>query len=422
MKTYNKKYKYIFVFFIIVVSICFSLSLNFNSQNIHISDSALKDFLQENDISYPNPFSLEYPNENTVPSIIKYHNDTIYYTSYEESIIKNQYDSSQTPENIEVNLFSYNIKTREKVNHGNLQYENLLSHSFVFSQKDYYYFPLKIENDGSVLYLRSLNLHTSEDRTLEEIYNSNIDILVDIEDNTIIFLVNYHQDSVYAQRIYRLILDESIECIYDSVESASMFGEYSALDIHEGNIYLLKQTVNKDKLVTSIEKMSFDGQILDEYYLPFLDEYFEPNYYADRLYYFGDYCFIKWYNCGDELPYFIAYHINQGKFEKIEYANNAPCYLLYDKPIENRYLYFSTFPDDMDYNKRIHTSTLKVFDLQTNKFMGLTIPFPEKTEITGIVCNEKGNLILTTQTNTNDLYNEYGVIYIDNTDILKVVE
>ena len=401
--------------------ICYVYDWQCNFKIIQLNNDAVESFLQNNNIAYPNPFSINYPDEIIVPSIMKFDDNQIFYISYEGSEIRKTNDHSQTPKGIVTKLFSYNLKTKEKTDYGELNYEDLSSSDFLLFKENYYYFPLEIIAPDTVLNIKCKSLYNLENKTLEKILNGNINIATDYSDGIRIILINYSEKSKNEQRVYKILSEDNIVCIYDSIQMSSADKKYSALDIYDGNIYLLNQIIKENSLITSIDKMNFDGDILETFHLPIPNEYCDPTYYADQFYFFKNSCFIKWYHCGNELQFFTAYQLKFGKYRNINYSENSPCYLISRKPIAGRYLYFTTFPDNMNYFQNHYTSILKIFDIKTNKFIGVNIPLPNESEVTNIVCDEKGNLLITIQINRYDLYTEYDILKISGEDILSML-
>ena len=93
--------------------------------------------------------------------------------------------------------------------------------------------------------------------------------------------------------------------------------EFTALCSSDENLFLLRQTSQSGRLSTEVVEMDINGTELRTILLPDLQEYSDPEYYADKLYVQGDYIFIKWYYCGERLPYFSAFKLVDGKATEV---------------------------------------------------------------------------------------------------------
>lgn len=269
------------------------------------------------------------------------------------------------------------------------------SGDFLFTEDAYYMFPASSEQERNILHIRELDFNSGKLQDVTLIENGQLYVSSDqTNSGTCLFLVQIADDKQNSQRLYTLTADKNLGTIYDSAQIGLTAPEFSALSAGEDTIFLLRQTVQAEQLITEIVEMDLNGAIRRTIALPGLEDYSEDDYFADKLYVVDEYIFIKWYDCGERLPYFSAFKIVDGKAKKLETPQNAPCYLLTKELVKDRYLLFSAFPDEMDYSAKIYTSHLYAFDTLDDQFIGISLPLAQKVVFNDMVCNEYGDIVM----------------------------
>ncbi len=362
---------------------------------VQLPESQLQDLLKEHKLAYPNPFSPEYPDILTVPAIVHYSMDQLYYCSYEEMPFVGEKYPAAVPEEVCENLYQYDLSTCEKVRIGDVSFSGYSSGEFLFTEDAYYMFASSDEPGKPSLEIKGLNFKSGKLQEIAQIENGLIGgSAAQTDSGTCAFLVQAEDDERKSQKLYTLSTDQELRVIYDSAQIGLEAPEFSALCAGEETLFLLKQTEQEGKLVTEIVEMNPDGTVLKVISLPGLEEYSNPDYYADKLYVAGEYIFIKWYYCGEQLPCFSAFKLVDGKTSEVCVPQNAPCYLLNDKPVNDRYFLFSAFPDGMDYTVNTYTSHLYVLDTMYDRFIGISLPLAKDVIFNDMACNEYGDVIM----------------------------
>lgn len=366
-----------------------------NIVRVQLPDSLLQDLLAEHDLAYPDPFSQEYPNILTVPVMVHYSADYLYYCSFEETPFIGEKYPMTVPEEIHEGLYKYNLSSCEKVKVGDVSLSGYSSGQFLFTDDAYYISSVTLEQGNSTLCIKGLDFESGQIKEIAQIENGNLYVLSSQTDSgACAFLVRIADDEQISQKLYTLNAGRELTVIYDSAKIGLASPEFTALCAGNDSLFLLKQTDQTGQLVTEIVEMDLKGAILRTISLPGLQEYSDPEYYADKLYVAGDYIFIKWYYCGEHLPYFSAFKLEDGKASKVNVPDNNPCYLLNAKPIDNRYFLFSAFPDGLDYVTNTYTSHLYVLDAQDDCFTGISLPLAEDVVFNDMICNEYGDIIM----------------------------
>lgn len=356
---------------------------------VQLPSQAIENFLKQHPIDYPDPFSQIYPQARMVPGLLRYAGNSLYLESLEETPFAGKENPVQTPEGVINKLYRYRLETKEKQAIGVLM-DGIKSSDFLLTQDTYYSYSMRDET----LYISALDLETGETANLVEISQGNIYVSSGVLQNgCAVFLVHFLENEIAQQRIYKIKPDRTVETIYDSVKDGSGRVEFSTMTVYGDSIYALRQITVNEVLKTSVVQMNPEGEFVREIDLPNLEAYANPDYYADKIYVIGDYIFVKWYYC-EELPYFNAYLLKKDTAEAIPYAYNAPCYLLSNQLIKERYLIFSTFPDNMDYTANKFTSTLMLLDISNNEFIGVKIPLDENYVPMQMVANEDGDILI----------------------------
>ena len=359
---------------------------------IQLPDSMLQDLLDEHHLAYPDPFSQGYPDILAVPVMVHYSADCLYYRSFEEMPFVGEKYSMTVPEEVNENLYEYNLSTREKIKIGDVSSSGYSSGNSLFTKDTFYTFSSTSQN---ALVIRGLDLESGKTQEIAQIENGKINVSFTQTDSGICaFLVEIENEGLNHQRLYTLNEEKNLKIIYDSAQIGLENPEFTALCSSDENLFLLRQTSQSGRLSTEVVEMDINGTELRTILLPDLQEYSDPEYYADKLYVQGDYIFIKWYYCGERLPYFSAFKLVDGKATEVAVPQNTPCYLLNDNPINGRYFLFSTFPDMMDYTVNTYTSHLYIFDTQYDRFIGISLPLARDIVFNDVVCNENGDIIM----------------------------
>lgn len=362
---------------------------------VQMPGSLLQDLLAEHDLAYPDPFSQEYPDVLTVPVMVHYSSDSLYYRSYEEMPFVGEKHPMTMPEKLHETLYKYNLSTGEKIRIGDVSLSGYSSGEFLFTEDAYYMFPASLEQGSLMLQIKALNLGSGELQEITRIENGEIYVSsAQTGNGACAFLVRVTDDKRTIQRLYVLNTDRELHIIYDSALINLTSPEFSTLYAGSETLYLLRQKEKAGRLVTEVVEMDLSGVVLRTISLPGLQEYSDSDYFADKLYVTGDYIFVKWYYCGEQLPYFSAFKLIDGKASSVFVPKNTPCYLLNEKPVDNRYLLFSAFPNDMDYTTNSYTSHLYVFDTMYDRFTGISLPLVADVVFNDIVCNENGDIIM----------------------------
>lgn len=362
---------------------------------VRLPGDALQDLLAEHDLAYSDPFSQEYPDILSVPSVVHYSKDQLYYTSFEEMpFIGEQYPMT-APEQVCEGLYRYDLSTGEKVRMGDVSQAGYSSGEFLFTQDAYYRFPCSFDQTKSTLAIKRLDLASGQPQVIAQIDNGDMYVSSDqTGSGTCAFLIRIAGEEQNSQRIYIRGADQELRLIYDSAQSGLEAPAFSALSAGEETLFLLQQTAPAGKLVTEVVEMDLDGTICGTIPLPGLKEYSDPDYFADKLYVTGEYIFVKWYNCGEQLPYFSAFKLADGEASAVWVPENAPCYLINKRPVKGRYFLFSAFPDGMDYTANTYASHLYVLDAQNDRFTGVSLPLAQDVVFNNMVCNEQGDLVM----------------------------
>lgn len=366
-----------------------------NVVRVQMPDFLLQDLLAEHNLAYPDPFSQEYPDILTVPVMIHYSSDYLYYRSYEEMPFVGEKSPMTIPEKVHENLYQYDLSTRKKVKIGDVSLSGYSSGEFLFTEDAYYMFPASLEQGNITLHIKGLDLKSGELQEIAQIENGDIYVSsAQTGNGSCAFLVRVTDEEQTSQRLYILNTDKELHIIYDSAQINLSTPEFSTLCAGDETLFLLRQREKAGQLLTDIVEMDLNGAVLRTISLPGLQDYSDSDYYADKLYVTGEYIFVKWYYCGEQLPYFSAFKLVDGKASSIFVPHNTPCYLLNDKPVDNRYLLFSAFPDGMDYTTNTYTSHLYVFDTLYDRFTGISLPLANDVVFNDIVCNENGDIIM----------------------------
>lgn len=362
---------------------------------IQLNDTSLQDLLVEHDLAYPDPFSQEYPNVLTVPVMVNYSEKQLYYRSYEEMPFIGEKYPMTIPGEVHENLYKYDLTTFQKVKMGDVSLSGYSSGEFLFTDDAYYMFPATLEQGTATLHIKRLDFETGELQEITQIENGNIYVSsAQTENGTCAFLIRVTEGEQTSQRIYTLNEEKNLHIIYDSVQIGLKSPEFSALCAGNETLFLLRQIEREGHLVTEVVEMDLNGTVRRLISLPGLQKYSDPDYYADKLYVVGEYIFVKWFYCDEQLPYFSAFKLVDDKASKIQVPSNTPCYLLNQKPIDDRYFLFSAFPDEMDYTVNTYSSHLYVLDTMCDGFIGVHLPLAQDVVFNDMVCNENGDIIM----------------------------
>lgn len=366
---------------------------------IDCPEALLQDFLAEHSLAYADPLSQDYPNDLVIPQIIQYTQDSLYVLSYEDTPFVGKENTARTSDLFVNTLYKYNFLTKEKQKIGVIDSSGMCSSDFLLTEESYYYFPLSIAyQENPVLYIKALSRASREEKDILKIEGGNINVSSgELRDGTVLFMIRSADGTKTRQRIYKLQGSASPEMIYDSRKEGLQEPAFSALAVVQDTIFLLEQTQENAKLKTKLLKMDSMGNALQTIELPGMEAYSDTANYADKLYVCGDYVFIKWYRCEEGLSAFSAYRLTNGQAQPIAVPDNAPCYLLTPNPVQNRYLIFSAFPNNMDFQANQYASHLYLLDTQNaDRFIGLHFPLASDVTISEMVCNEEGNLMMST--------------------------
>lgn len=361
-----------------------------------LSEAQLQEFGEEHDLAYPDPFSQEYPHSLALPTLLQYEGDTLYFLSEEETPFVGKENTAQTPDPLICKLYAYDCSAKEKREVGPAGFEGYSSGDFLLTGDAFYYHSsVHADRPGMVLSLLRLLRDSKETEELAQIENALIGAdYGELENGTVVAMVRYVKGEKDGQSIYKLEPGASLQRIYNSEEQGLAAPEFSALTVYKNSIFLLRQTEQKGMLKSEIVEMDAAGRPLAAIAPPGLEQYADPDYYADELYVLGDYFFIKWYSSDETLPAFCAYRLVNNQPQAVKFSKNSPCRLLSPSLIGGRYLLFSAFPDYMDFSARQYAAHVFLFDTRQSAFIGVHFPFDSDVLISQMVCNEKGDLIL----------------------------
>lgn len=375
-------------------------------RTIEYPASEIRDLSEEFQLAYPDPLSVDYPDAYTLPGAVAYRRELLYYLSTQTSGAVGQEPTDQIAPQLRETLCTLNTQTGQKTEIGDVTTRGYSSEQSLLTGDALYDSGMELSENGSdsgsLLQIKKFSLSSGESQTILEVENGMIEVSFgELEDHTIVFMLHRLDESFTKthQEIYKLLPDNSVQKIFstDGNEGTYNFTDFTA---QENTLFLLNQPEVEGELHTEVVCMNPDGEIMRTLALPGLSAYSDTFNYADHIYAAGDYIFIKWYRCPDALPYFSAWRVQQNQAEAIEVPQNAPCRLLSQTPIQNRYLLFSTFPNEMNYSENQRTNHLYLFDLESGEFIGIHLPYESNVSLGAMVCNEQGMLAMNlTETN-----------------------
>lgn len=360
--------------------------------------SAIRDLSEEFGLAYPDPLSVDYPDAYTLPGIAAYRGEQLYYVSTQASGWVGQEPTEQIAPQLRETLCTLNTQTGQKAEIGDVTTHGYSSEQNLLTEDALYDSVMELsENEGdsgSLLQIQKFSLESGESQTILAVENGMIEVSFgELKDNTIIFMVHRLDDSLTEahQEIYKLLPDNSVQKIFSTDESGELYN-FTDFTTRENVIYLLNQPEVEGKLHTEVVCLNSDGEITRTLALPGLGAYAGTFNYADHIYAAGDYVFIKWYRAPDALPYFSAWKICEGGVEALSVPQNAPCRLISQTPIQNRYLLFSAFPNEMNFSENQYKNHLYLFDMETSEFTGIHLPYESNVSLGAMVCSEQGTL------------------------------
>lgn len=362
--------------------------------------SEIRDLSDEFGLAYPDPLSVDYPDAYTLPSIAAYRGEQLYYVSTQASGWVGQEPTQQIAPQLRETLCTLNTQTGQKAEIGDAAILAYTAEQELFTQDAWYYAGMGLSEHegeaGSLLQIQKLSLDSGKDQTVFTVENGMLGVSFgELTDGTVVFMVRRLDESLTEahQEIYKLLPDNSVQKIFSTDESGELYN-FTDFTTRENVIYLLNQPEVEGKLHTEAVCMASDGEITRTLALPGLSAYADTFNYADHIYAAGDYVFIKWYRAPDALPYFSAWKICEGGAEALSVPQNAPCRLLSQTPIQNRYLLFSAFPNEMNFSENQYKNHLYLFDMETGEFTGIHLPYESNVSLGAMVCSEQGTLIM----------------------------
>lgn len=360
--------------------------------------SEIRDLSEEFGLAYPDPLSVDSPDAATLPGIAAYRGEQLYYVSTQASGWVGQEPTEQIAPQLRETLCTLNTQTGQKAEIGDAAILAYTAEQALFTQDAWYYAGMGLSEHegeaGSLLQIQKLSLDSGEDQTVFTVENGMLEVSFgELTDGAVVFMVHRLDESLTEshQEIYKLLPDNSVQKIFSTDESGELYN-FTDFTTRENVIYLLNQPEVEGKLHTEAVCMASDGEITRTLALPGLSAYADTFNYADHIYAAGDYVFIKWYRAPDALPYFSAWKICEGGAEALSVPQNAPCRLLSQTPIQNRYLLFSAFPNEMNYSENQYKNHLYLFDMETGEFTGIHLPYESNVSLGAMVCSEQGTL------------------------------
>ena len=369
-------------------------------RTIEYPASEIRDLSEEFQLAYPDPLSVDYPDAYTLPGVVAYRRELLYYLSTQASGAVGQEPTEQIAPQLRETLCTLNTQTGQKTEIGDVTTRGYSSEQSLLTGDALYDSGMELSENGSdsgsLLQIKKFSFTSGESQTILEVENGMIEVSFgELEDHTIVFMLHRLDESFTKthQEIYKLLPDNSVQKIFstDGNEGTYNFTDFTA---QENTLFLLNQPEVEGKLHTEAVCLNSDGQITRTLALPGLSAYSDTFNYADHIYAAGDYVFIKWYRAPDALPYFSAWKICEGGAEALSVPQNAPCRLISQTPIQNRYLLFSAFPNEMNFSENQYKNHLYLFDMETGEFTGIHLPYESNVSLGAMVCSEQGTLAM----------------------------
>lgn len=314
---------------------------------------------------YADPYTYVLPRPQVLPNVLDFERGVLTLESSQKQEPTEHFDDVQGMD-FTKEIVSYGVETQEPMILGTVVGNTQLPHGFSTSDS---YFDFTVDNGLTITeYYRD----GSSQHTIFSIPGGLGAYGIQLSSGERIFLIHHLVDDEDRETILKLGHDGDTTILLDGTQANESYG-YSAIAACGEDIYVAKQAVVSGNLETSIVVLDKNGETQETLVLPGLEQYKNSEYYADRLYVVEKFLFLKWYRADDSAPYMTIYALQDGTPRQISFGTSSPSALLHVDPIENRFLFFRAFPENMDYQDTSYERELIVFDMQTEQLKKVII-------------------------------------------------
>lgn len=290
------------------------------------------------------------------------------------------------------------LKNNEKIGE---YYFNVGGGDFLMEDRYYFVHASVSKEDGMHMELNLFDTETGEKSiVLSEPSMNMYSYASQLNKDTLAFFYNGVKNNEQCQKIMTYqISTKELKTVYEVIGSEWRSDTNSSKNIWamttaDEKIYLLQYQLINKKMTAFITCLDKDGNVIKETEMTNLSNYDKKENYADEISIVDPYIFIKYYNNGDQPPFAICRVDEKARLIPIEIDSIIyPCRKLTQTPIDDRYMVFDTYPDNVDFERNIYSANVFIFDIVNEEYR--LLKFDVSGEVKQILCNPDGDFLIT---------------------------